>query len=373
MMKLRALFCSFILLSLPAHAFETKAKQAYMIDAVTGEVLFSKNADEAMTPSSMSKMMTTYLVFERLKKGDLALEDTFTVSEKAWAKQGSKMYVELGGQVSVDELLHGIIVQSGNDACIVVAEGMAGSEEAFAELMNQKAKEMGLTQSHFVNATGWPDEGHVMSAKDVAILSLRLIQDFPEYYPLFAVKEYEYNHILQYNRNRLLHDVIGVDGLKTGHTEAGGYGIAASAKQGDRRLIAVVNGLENDYERLSAAFQMLEWGFAAFTNKTLIPAGKVVAQGDVWFGVKDTVPLMVENDVIVTLPAETEADIKYELTYAAPIPAAITKGTHVADLTITAGDMIHTVPLVAGEDISKVSGVNKMLAVMKHYLTGIMK
>ena len=224
MKQFHLLLCVILCLPFSAQALETAAKHAYMMDATTGAVLFNKAGEEAMVPSSMSKLMTMAVVFERLKSGRLTLEDTLPVSEKAWRMQGSKTFVALGSQVRVEDLIYGVIVQSGNDACVVLAEGLSGSEEAFAQEMNRKAKELGLAQSHFVNATGWPDEGHLMSAKDLATLAHYIITTYPEYYPYYSTQEYRFNDIIQYNRNRLLGNDIGVDGLKTGHTEAAGFG-----------------------------------------------------------------------------------------------------------------------------------------------------
>ncbi|MEK9848811.1 MAG: D-alanyl-D-alanine carboxypeptidase family protein, partial [Rhodospirillaceae bacterium] len=236
-----------------SQTLETKARHALMIDMETNAVILEKAADEPMPPASMSKLMTIYMVFEKLKAGKLNLKDRFIVSEKAWRKGGSKMFVRVNRRVSVKDLLRGIIIQSGNDACIVIAEGLAGSEEAFAEEMNGKAAEIGLKNSQFKNATGWPAEGHYMSARDLATLSSKLIKDFPDYYPMFAEKSFRYSKIKQGNRNPLLYRRGGADGLKTGHTEASGYGLTASAQREGRRLLLVVNGLNSSRERASEA------------------------------------------------------------------------------------------------------------------------
>ena len=354
-----------------AEPIETAAKHAYMIDATTGAVLLDKDGDTAMVPSSMSKLMTAYIVFSRLKEGRIKLEDQFTISEKAWAMQGSKSFVPIGGQISVEELIHGIVIQSGNDACIAAAEGISGSEEAFVKEMNETATKLGLTNSHFLNATGWPDEGHVMSAHDLAILSKRLITEFPEYYHYFSIKEYTFNNITQFNRNRLLGNSINVDGLKTGHTQAAGYGITLSAKVDDRRLILVINGLESDNQRVEEGDKILRWGFREFVNKTLVSAGKQVAEADVWFGEQDKVPLVAEHDVVVTLPASGASNAKYTLVYEGTIKAPIKKGTHIADLKVKLdGGSEQIIPLVASENAEKLSGFKHMVAVIKYYLAG---
>ena len=236
---------AFIAASLPrpAVAVDTEAQQFILMDAGTGMVLAEKNSDEPMYPASMSKIMTLYVAYEHLADGRLSMEDTFVVSKKAWRMKGSRMFVEVNSKVTVGELLRGIAVQSGNDASLVIAEGLAGSEAAFADLMNETGAELGLDDSHFVNSTGWPDPDHITTARDMAELSRRIIADFPEYYPLFAEKSYTYNGIKQGNRNPLLYRFNGADGLKTGYTQASGHGLAASAKRGEQRLVLVVNGI----------------------------------------------------------------------------------------------------------------------------------
>ncbi|MFO0388955.1 MAG: D-alanyl-D-alanine carboxypeptidase family protein [Alphaproteobacteria bacterium] len=355
----------------PAIAMETAAKQAFMMDADTGTVLLNKSGDEQMHPSSMSKLMTTYIAFKRLKEGRMKLTDTLTVSEKAWKMQGSKTFVHVGDSVPVEELLYGIIIQSGNDACIVIAEGISGSEEAFAAEMNKVAKEIGMNNSNFVNATGWPDDGHLMTARDLAILAKHLINDFPEYYHYFAVPEHTYNKIRQYNRNLLLGGDLGVDGLKTGHTEVAGYGITLSAKKDGRRLILVVNGLESEKQRKEEGDRLLRYGFREFTNKKLVSKGQNVADATVWFGERERVGLIADADIVATVPHAKMPDMKFTLKYNSPVPAPIAKGTHIADLVITQqGGAEQTVPLLAAEDVEKLSGFGRIKAFFKHSLMG---
>jgi serine-type D-Ala-D-Ala carboxypeptidase (penicillin-binding protein 5/6) len=351
-----------------ALAVDTMAKHAFLMDADTHTVLLNKEGDVKMHPSSMSKMMTIYLLFDRLKSGRVKLEDTFKVSEKAWSTQGSKMFVELNNEIPVETLIHGILTQSGNDACVVVAEGISGSEEAFARELNKKAQEIGLTGSHFTNATGLPDEEHLMSARDLAILSERLIKDFPEYYGYFAQPEFTYHNIRQFNRNRLL-GTVGVDGLKTGHTEDAGYGITLSAKQGDRRLILVLNGLASDNDRVKEGDRLLRYGFREFENKTIAKKGEAIADANVWFGKAPTVPLVAAEDVTVTLPVNAVNVTSFILKYNGPLPAPVEQGVHVADLVIkTNGLQDMVVPLNAGQDVAKLSGFGRMVATVKHYL-----
>lgn len=367
---LSLLFIVFAWSNSAAFAMETAATQAIMIDTTTGSVLFAKNPDEPMHPSSMSKLMTVYVTFQRLKSGQIKLTDELPVSEKAWKMQGSKTFVHVGDKVPVEELLYGIIVQSGNDACIVLAEGLSGSEEAFAGELNRVAKEIGLTGSNFVNATGWPDDGHLMTAHDLATLSMRLINDFPEYYHYFAVPEHTYNKIRQYNRNLLLGGDLGVDGLKTGHTEVAGYGIALSAKQGDRRLVLVVNGLASEKQRKEEGYRLLRYGFREFTNKTIVKKDQHIMDADVWFGTKPTVPLLAERDLVLTT-GKNSADITLSVRYMMPLPAPVAKGEHVADLLVkqnNAPDIV--IPLAAGEEVAKVSGITRIARMFRHYFGG---
>jgi len=361
---LSSIFCN----PSPAFAIETAAKQAFMIDMNTHSVMLNKNGDEAMHPSSMSKLMTVYILFQRLKEGRVHLDDKFSISEKAWRTQGSKTFVGIGEQISVEDLIHGIIIQSGNDACIVVAEGLSGNEEAFVSEMNRVAKTIGLTHSHFTNATGLPDDNHLMSSRDLATLAERLIIDFPEYYHYFSEREYTYNHITQGNRNRLLGNDIGVDGLKTGHTDAGGYGIALSAQQNGRRLILVINGMESDNDRMEEGDRLLRWGFREFEDKVLLHKGQKVADAKVWFGKKPLVPLVADQDVVLTLPINA-GEVTLTLKYNEPMPAPVAAGAHVADLLVTPpGGEPMAIPLVAGEDVPKLSGFGRAWAVLGYYV-----
>jgi D-alanyl-D-alanine carboxypeptidase (penicillin-binding protein 5/6) len=283
--------------------------------------------------------MTVYVVFERLKAGRLSLDDEFHVSERAWSKQGSKMFVDINSKVSIEDLLRGIIVQSGNDACIVIAEGISGTEEAFAELLNEKAEELGMTGSHFTNASGWPDPDHYMTAHDLAILAEALIREFPEYYPYFAELTFTYHDIKQGNRNPLLYKDLGADGLKTGHTEDAGYGLTASAKRGDRRLVLVVNGLESVQQRADESQRLLEWGFREFDAYTLAAAGDALGEVRVWQGESATVPVAVGKDLHVTLPRDARDRIKASIVYEGPLAAPVEEGAQVATLRLEAPDM----------------------------------
>jgi D-alanyl-D-alanine carboxypeptidase (penicillin-binding protein 5/6) len=359
-----------------AQAMETIAREAILMDSTTGEVLFEKNADTPMAPASMSKLMTVYMIFERLRDGRLSLDDTFTVSENAWRKGGAKsgsstMFLDPGTRVRAEDLIRGIIVQSGNDASIVIAEGLAGSEEAFALEMTARARGLGLRGSVFKNATGWPDPGHQMTARDLAILAIRTIEDFPEYYHYYTEREFTYNGIRQTNRNPLIYKDIGVDGLKTGHTQDSGYGLAASAKRGDRRLVLVVNGLLSRKARGREPERLLEWGFREFNNYTLFKAGDTITEADVWLGRDTTVPLVIEADLVITLARKARLDMKVRVEFEGPIAAPIAKGDRLAKLVVTAPDRAPIeVPLVAGADVERLSLFGRLGAALGYILWG---
>ncbi|WP_193370668.1 D-alanyl-D-alanine carboxypeptidase family protein [Pelagibius marinus] len=350
---------------------ETQAEEAFLVDFDTGAVLLNKNGDQRMPPSSMSKMMTAYMVFESLDSGRLSLDDKLTVSEKAWRKGGSKMFVEVGNQVRVEDLLRGVIIQSGNDACIVLAEGLAGSEEAFAEQMTARAQEMGLTGSNFVNATGWPDDNHYVTARDLATLARRIIVDHPEHYHYYSEKEFTWADIRQGNRNPLLYRNIGADGLKTGHTEAAGYGLTASAAQNGRRLILVVNGLPSVQARADESERLMSWGFREFNNYALFKSGDTVDEAAVWLGAEDTVPLVVADDLTVTLPRSDRNGMQVSVVYDSPIPAPIPAGQEIAKLRVSwPGGVPVEVPLQAGEDVEQLGPLGRIAASIKFLLLG---
>lgn len=369
-MKKILLFSAFVLLSaFSAQAeFSTEAKQAVLIDYATGSVLFEKNADERMVPSSMSKMMTLYVVFDKLKSGEIKLEDTMPVSEKAWRTGGSKMFVELGNRIKVDDLIKGVAVQSGNDACVVLAEGIAGSEEAFADVMNAEAKKIGMEGTHFVNSNGWPDPEHYSTARDLALLSAALVRDFPDHYPLFAITEFTYHGILQHNRNPLLGE-MGVDGIKTGHTEEGGFGIAMSAVQNGRRLVLVVNGLKSQKERESESGRLLRYGFTNFVTKTVASKGQKVGEARVWMGGASNVSLLLDDDASVSMPKTSKDKLSMTLEYNDQQQAPIKKGDRMGQVLVQMpGTAPKIVPVVAGEDVEALSGLSRLWPAIKYYL-----
>ncbi|MBB3065641.1 D-alanyl-D-alanine carboxypeptidase family protein [Limibacillus halophilus] len=354
-----------------ANALETSAREGILIDLTTNTVLLAKDADEIMPPASMSKIMTIYLVFEALKQGRLQLDDELSVSEKAWRMGGSKMFVEVGNRVPVEALLRGVIVQSGNDACVVLAEALGGTEEAFAEMMNRKARELGMTQSNFANATGWPDPNHYVTARELALLAQRLIQDFPEYYHYFAETEYTWNDITQQNRNPLLYRTPGTDGLKTGHTEEAGYGLTASAVRNGRRILLVANGMASSKVRAEESDRLIEWAFREFESYTLFNAGETVERADVWMGQEDSVELVSTGDIAVTLPKRGRDKLLVKVVYDGPVPAPIERGQIMAHLVIEAEGMeTQSVPLMARSNIDRQGPIGRLWTGAKHMILG---
>jgi len=352
----------------PSTGMETQAQHAFIIEAETGTVLLDKGADERIPPASMSKIMTAYVVFDMLKQGRAKLDDELPVSERAWRLQGSKMFVPLGGRIKIEDLLKGMIVQSGNDACLVLAEGLAGSEGAFIELMNQKAKEIGLKDSHFANVDGLPNPDHWMTARDLATLSIRTIKDFPEYYHYYGEIDYEFNNIKQGNRNPLLYKGLGADGLKTGHTEEAGYSLTASVKRDDRRVILVLTGLPTMKARAQESERLIEWAFREFNDYKLFAAGDKAEDAELWLGAEPKVPLTVREDLVVTMPRRSRKDMKVTVEYDRPIPAPVSKGQTVGKVVVTAPDMPPTeAPIIAASDVGRMDTLGR-IATLAGYL-----
>lgn len=352
---------------------ETAAKQMLLVDIDTDTILAAKNAEERMFPSSMTKLMTLYVLFERMKEGSLKLTDTFTVSEKAWRMQGSKMYVPIGAAIPLEDLIRGISVQSGNDACIVVAEGVAGSEEQFAKLMNDTAAKIGMKNTNFMNASGWPDENHYTTAHDLAILGERIILDFPEYHGYASEPEFTYSNIRQANRNPLLgsYPELGVDGLKTGHTEIAGYGIVLSNKEPgtDRRLVLVINGLDSEKARAEEGAKVLTYGLKQFENKTIAKAGDVITNAPVWLGKADSVALTVKDPIVINLPRMGREGITFKAVYDSPVSAPVKAGQDVGTLEVSVpGREPKSYPLVAASDIERQSAFARAPKVIGRWL-----
>jgi serine-type D-Ala-D-Ala carboxypeptidase (penicillin-binding protein 5/6) len=359
-----------------AQRMATPAERAVLLDTSTGSILFEKNADQPFPPASMSKLMTIYYAFDAIKQGELALDDEVVVSDetwKEWNNRGSTMFLRAGDVVTVADLLRGIIVLSGNDACVVLAEHMAGSHEVFVDWLNGKATELGLTGSHFVNANGWPAEGHVMTARDLATLSFRLATDFPDLYPMFAEREFQYKNFTsnRHNRNPLLGRFPGADGLKTGHTQESGYGLAASAERDGRRLVLVLGGLSSTSERMRESQRLMQYGFRNFSHYPLFRAGETVDYAEVWLGNAATVPLVVDGDVAITMSRRQRAQMKVSIEYFNPVAAPIKKGQAIGELLVEMpGRETVRTPLVAGEAIEDVGGLGQIGAAFQYMLFG---
>lgn len=356
LIRATVLFAS--LAALPGHAatVDTIAKQAILIDTTTDTVLMEKAADERMPTSSMSKMMTAYLVYDALRDGRITLDTKFPVSKKAWQTGGSKMFVQVNDSIRVEDLLRGLLIQSGNDAAVVLAEGLAGSETAFADRMNEMAKKLGMNASHFVTSNGLPDPEHYSTARDLAILAERMISDFPQYYRYDGEREFTWNKIKQGNRNPLLYRDMGVDGIKTGHTDSGGYGLTASGVRDNRRLILVVNGLPSMQSRADEGARLLEWGWSQFRLYPLFKAGATVDEATVWLGTEDKVPVTVAQDLAMTLQPSDFDKMTVTARFQEPIEAPIAKGQVLGEIDIAPPDgPVRKVPLVAAQDMPEAS------------------
>lgn len=354
-----------------ARADTTIAPNAILIDGTTGTVLLEKNADEPLPPASMSKLMTVLMVFERLKAGVLSMDHTFPVSHKAWKMGGSKTFVRVNTRVSIADLLRGVIVQSGNDASIVLAEGISGSEEAFADAMTARARELGLSSSSFRNATGWPHPEHLISARDLAHLAQILVTDFPVYYEMFAEKEFKFNGIEQRNRNPLLSRVPGADGLKTGHTNVSGYGLTASAERNGRRLYLVLNGLKSSGARARESERLIEWGFREFAAYPLLKKGETVETAAVWLGSIDHVPLVPDRDVVLSIKRQARGGLKAFVRWKGPVVAPIAEGQELATLHLEApGIQPVAHPLYAGVSVERIGFFGRIFERMRAMIFG---
>jgi len=355
----------------PGAAFDTTARYALITEADTNTVLFSKNAEARMAPASMSKLMTAYVVFSMLKEGRITLGDELPVSEKAWKMGGSKMFVGVNSRLKIDDLIRGMIVQSGNDACVVLAEGLAGSEDAFVDKMNDMAQKIGLKDSHFANVTGLPDPNEWMTAQDLTTLGLHIINDFPQYYHYFSEKDFNFNNIDQGNRNPLLYKDIGADGLKTGHTDESGYSLIGSIVRGDRRVIVVVSGLASMKDRASESERLADWAFREFNNYKLFAAGEKVDDADVWLGRDSRVGMTINNDLTVTMPRRSRHDMKVTVDYNDPVPAPIKQGDIIGKVTVTApgADTVER-PLYAAGDVPPIGTIGRMATLAGYLIWG---
>jgi len=355
----------------PLGPIDTQARQALVVDFATGATLLEKNADERMPPSSMSKLMTMYVVFEQLKAGRLQFDQTLPVSERAWRMGGSKMFVELNSQVRVEDLVRGVIVQSGNDACIVLAEAISGSEQQFAELMNATARRIGLTNSTFRNATGWPDPEHRTTCRDLATLARRIITDFPEYFRFYSQRSFRFNNIEQANRNPLLGRVAGADGLKTGHTEEAGFGLTGTAMRGDRRVILVVNGLPSMRTRAEETERMMEWAFREFEAVVLFRAQDTIGEVPVYLGERNRVPMVGGRDLVLTLPRQWRQRLQVRLRYESPLTAPVARGQQIGEMLVGGQGVPELrVPLLAGADVERLGLLSRIPAVISRHVFG---
>ena len=358
-----------LLLASQGAAFDSKAEAAFILDQTTGTVLLSKRADEALPPASMSKLMTLYMAFEAIRDGRLKLDEKLPVSAHAMSFGGSTMFLDTQDRVSVEDLLRGIIVLSGNDACVVIAEALSpdGTEAGFARMMTERAQQLGMTASVFKNASGWPAEGHVMSMRDLALLARHIIEDYPDFYPMFAEDRYEFDGRAPSNvsnRNPLLGLGIGADGLKTGHTQEAGYGLVGSAKQGDRRVIFAITGLDTAEDRARESESIVNWAFRQFSERTIVKTDTRVAEAALFLGSADRVGLVAKEDVTLLLPTGIPGGVKAEVVYTGPIKAPVTAGQRLAELIIRPDGLEETrVPLFAEEAVSAGGFLDRMTTV----------
>jgi len=372
---LAAILTSWLAHSAGAAEIDTSAEFAYVTDFGSGKVLMERNPDAPMKPASMAKIMTVYIAFQRIADGSLSLDDTFLISTKAWRKGGSKTFVEVGKQVSVSDLLYGIVVQSGNDAAIAVAEGISGTEEGFAEEMNYVARQLGMENTTFRNSTGWPDPDQFTTARDLNILATAMIRDFPldtypELYSMFAEKEFTYNGIKQGNRNPLVYGTQGADGLKTGHTEESGYGLVGSAHRDGQRVVMVLNGLASMKQRSSESRRLMDLMFREFTLYRFFDKGKPVDQANVWLGKTPKVDLVLEEPLHLVLSRTDRRRMKMSLQWSDPVPAPITAGQKVGTLVLELPDEKLVYPLTAASDVAELGMFDRVGEAFKYLIFG---
>ena len=360
----------FLLLTRQSFAIESIAKTALVIDLSTNEILLEKNSTEKTYPSSMTKMMTALVAFEKIKDGSLSLDQEFLISKKAWKMGGSKMFIEVDKRVSVYDLLLGVVVQSGNDASIAIAEGISGSEEIFAIEMNNLGKKIGLTGSNFTNSSGWPDDNHYTTAEDLAKVAQYTIENHYELYQMYKISDFTYNGIKQDNRNPLLYTFEGADGFKTGYTEAAGYGLVGSAERGDRRLIVVLNGLESSKSRAQESLRLMDWGFNNFQLVDFYKKNEVIQEVDTWLGKKDKVDLVALEDISVSIPKAQLSSAKVTVLVEEPIATPIKIGDQIAKLQISFADKQVDFPLYSGEDIDQKNFFSRIFSAIYYIILG---
>ena len=360
----------FLLFTRQSFAIESIAKTALVIDLSTNEILLEKNSTEKTYPSSMTKMMTALVAFEKIKDGSLSLDQEFLISKKAWKMGGSKMFIEVDKRVSVYDLLLGVVVQSGNDASIAIAEGISGSEEIFAIEMNNLGKKIGLTGSNFTNSSGWPDDNHYTTAEDLAKVAQYTIENHYELYQMYKISDFTYNGIKQDNRNPLLYTFEGADGFKTGYTEAAGYGLVGSAERGDRRLILVLNGLESSKSRAQESLRLMDWGFNNFQLVDFYKKNEVIQEVDTWLGKEDRVDLVALEDISVSIPKAQLSSAKVTVLVEEPIATPIKIGDQIAKLQISFADKQVDFPLYSGEDIDQKNFFSRIFSAIYYIILG---
>ncbi|MDC3108782.1 D-alanyl-D-alanine carboxypeptidase [Alphaproteobacteria bacterium] len=360
----------FLLLTRQSFAIESIAKTALVIDLSTNEILLEKNSTEKTYPSSMTKMMTALVAFEKIKDGSLSLDQEFLISKKAWKMGGSKMFIEVDKRVSVYDLLLGVVVQSGNDASIAIAEGISGSEEIFAIEMNNLGKKIGLTGSNFTNSSGWPDDNHYTTAEDLAKVAQYTIENHYELYQMYKISDFTYNGIKQDNRNPLLYTFEGADGFKTGYTEAAGYGLVGSAERGDRRLILVLNGLESSKSRAQESLRLMDWGFNNFQLVDFYKKNEVIQEVDTWLGKEDKVDLVALEDISVSIPKAQLSSAQVTVLVEEPIATPIKIGDQIAKLQISFADKQVDFPLYSGEDIDQKNFFSRIFSAIYYIILG---
>ena len=364
------LFLLFFFLSKPLLAIDSIAETALVMDISTGEILLDKNSNMRTFPSSMTKIMTVLVAFEKIKNGTLSLDQEFLVSKKAWKMGGSKMFIEVDKRVKVFDLLLGIVVQSGNDASIALAEGISGTEETFAIEMNNLSKKIGLTDTNFVNSSGWPNDNHYTTAKDLALLAKYTVENHPELYQMYELNEFTYNGIKQDNRNPLLLTFDGADGFKTGYTEAAGYGIVGSAERGGRRLIIVLNGLESSRSRAQESLRLMDWGFNNFELVNFFKKDEIVFQANTWLGKKEKVDLVAIEDIKVSIPKAQLSSANVDVLIEEPIQTPINKGDIIANLQISYADKKVSFPLAASESIEQKGFFSRITSALYYIVLG---
>ncbi len=351
-------------------AVDSVAKTAFIMDLSTNEVLLDKNSNKKTYPSSMTKMMTVLVAFEKIKNGTLSMDQEFLISKKAWKMGGSKMFIEVDKKVKVSDLLLGIVVQSGNDASIALAEGISGTEETFVIEMNNLGKKIGLSGTNFVNSSGWPDDKHYTTAKDLAIIAKYTIENHPELYRMYKLNDFTYNGIKQDNRNPLLYTFDGADGFKTGYTEAAGYGLVGSAERGGRRLIIVLNGIESSRMRAQEALRLMDWGFNNFELIDFFKKNELVYEANTWLGKDNKVNLITINDVKVSIPKAQLSSASADVIVEEPIETPIKKGDVLANLQISYADKKIQFPLAAGEDIEQKGFFSRIISALYYIVLG---